>query len=112
MNIINYDINKLISDIDNITECEIELNQLNKILLENGVDEFYDFIRGSDYKAWIKKWFKIMKNNCRKLIKKQENIIKEVVEDINDINNYSTEYKVDESTILNYNEYLNKYLKT
>jgi hypothetical protein len=41
-------------------------------------------------------------------LKKQENIIKEVIEDIDKLNNYSTEYPLSEKVVLTYNDYLNE----
>jgi hypothetical protein len=40
------------------------------------------------------------------MLRKQENIIKEVIEDIDKLNNYSTEYPLNEKAILTYNDYL------
>jgi hypothetical protein len=44
-------------------------------------------------------------------LKKQENIIKEVIEDIDKLNNYSTEYPLSEKVILTYNDYLKENIK-
>ena len=71
---------------------------------------FLDFIYQKNIDKYIDNWFKIIKSNIKKLLKKQDNIIKEVIEDIDKLNNYSYEYPISEKEILNYNEYLNENL--
>lgn len=102
--ILNFNINKLINDIS-----IDELQELNDIFIKHNVNDFFPFINNIEpIEKYIKNWFKIITSNVKKLLKKQENIIKEVIEDINDINNYSSDDKITESNILNYNKYLQK----
>lgn len=94
-----------------ISELNKEEIEFNKILTKNKVDEFLDFIYEKNIDRYIDNWFKIIKTNIKKLLKKQDNIIKEVIEDIDKMNNYSSEYTINEKLILNYNEYLEDNLK-
>jgi hypothetical protein len=82
-----------------------------EILIKNGVDSFLDFIYEKNIDRYIDSWFKIINANIRKLLKKQDNIIKEVIEDINKLNNYTSEYPISEKIILNYTKYLKDNLK-
>jgi hypothetical protein len=107
-NLLNFNISKFKSD---IKLNNINFIEFNEILIKNGVDDFLDFIYENNIDRYIDNWFKIVKSNIRKLLKKQDNIIKEVVEDINKLNNYSSEYTVSEKIILNYTEYLKENLK-
>ena len=87
---------------------EKELITLNTLLMNENVQDFFPFIlKIDDIDVYINNWMKIIKNNAKKLIKKQDNIIKEVIEDLN----YSTKYDISESTIMNYNEYIKENLK-
>lgn len=107
-NLLNFNISKFKSD---IRLNNIDFEEFNEILIKNGVDDFLDFIYERDIDRYIDNWFKIINANIRKLIKKQDNIIKEVIEDINKLNNYTSEYPISEKIILNYTEYLKDNLK-
>lgn len=107
-NLLNFNISKFKSDIG---LNNIDFEEFNEILIKNGVDDFLDFIYERDIDRYIDNWFKIINANIRKLIKKQDNIIKEVIEDINKLNNYTSEYPISEKIILNYTEYLKDNLK-
>lgn len=107
--LLSFDVNKFKNDIIN---NKINFEKFNDILIKNGVDKFLDFVKNKkDDIRYIDSWFRIIKSNIKKLLSKQENIVKEVIEDIDALNNYSTEYNVSESTILSYNEYLKIGLK-
>ncbi len=107
--LLEFNIGKFKEDLIN---NEIHLDEFNNILIKNGIGDFGDFIdfvrnKKSDDR-YIDSWFKIIKSNINKLLAKQDNIIKEVIEDINQMNNYTSEYPIKENTILNFNEYLNE----
>lgn len=102
-NLLNFNISKFKSD---IKLNNIDFREFNEILIKNGVDDFLDFIYERNIDKYIDNWFKIIKSNIKKLLKKQDNIIKEVIEDINKLNNYTSEYPISEKIILNYTEYL------
>lgn len=105
LDILSLDIKKIISDLSNNTQ---ELYLLNNYFIDENVQDFFPFIlKIDDIDVYINNWMKIIKNNAKKLIKKQDNIIKEVIEDLN----YSTKYDISESTIMNYNEYIKENLK-
>ncbi len=107
--ILKFDINKFKNDIE---LNNINFDELNYILIKNGVDNFLDFISIKiSTEKYIDCWFKIIFSNTKKLLKKQEDIIKEVIEDINKLNNYSSEYPLNENIILKYNDYLNENIK-
>jgi hypothetical protein len=95
---------------EDIRSNNIDFNEFNKILLNNGVGDFLDFLNQKDLDKYIDNWFKIITSNIKKLLRKQNNIIKEVIEDIDKFNNYSSEYPVSEKAILNYNDYLKENL--
>jgi hypothetical protein len=95
---------------EDIRSNNIDFNEFNKILLSNGVGDFLDFLNQKDLDKYIDNWFKIITSNIKKLLRKQNNIIKEVIEDIDKFNNYSSEYPVSEKAILNYNDYLKENL--
>ena len=95
---------------EDIRSNNIDFNEFNKILLSNGVEDFLDFLNQKDLDKYIDNWFKIITSNIKKLLRKQNNIIKEVIEDIDKFNNYSSEYPVSEKAILNYNDYLKENL--
>lgn len=103
--ILNFNVNKFIIDVN-----RDELKELNQLFIREGVDNFFPFILTIDnnFEKYIRNWFKIIISNVKKLIKKQDNMIKEVIEDIDDLNNYSTDYKITEHNIFNYNEYIKK----
>lgn len=102
--LLSFDVNKFKNDIIN---NNINFEEFNDILIKNGVDKFLDFVKNKkDDIRYIDSWFRIIKSNIKKLLSKQEKIVKEVIEDIDALNNYSTEYNVSESTILSYNKYL------
>jgi hypothetical protein len=105
--LLNFDTTKFKLD---LRLNNINFEEFNNILIKNGVGDFLDFIYEKNIDKYIDSWFKIIKSNIKKLLKKQDNIIKEVIEDIDNFNNYSTEYPITEKTILNYNEYLNENL--
>ncbi len=107
-NLLNFNISKFKSD---IKLNNIDFREFNEILIKNGVDDFLDFIYERNIDRYIDNWFKIIKSNIKKLLKKQDNIIKEVIEDINKLNNYTSEYPISEKIILNYTEYLKDNLK-
>jgi len=106
--LLNFNISKFKND---IKINNVNFDKFNKILTNNGVDDFLDFIYERDVDKYIDNWFKIIKSNIKKLLKKQDNIIKEVIEDINKSDNYSSEYPITENIILNYTEYLKENLK-
>ena len=107
-NLLNFNISKFKSD---IKLNNIDFREFNEILIKNGVDDFLDFIYERNIDRYIDNWFKIIKSNIKKLLKKQDNIIKEVIEDIDKLNNYSSEYPISEKIILNYTEYLKDNLR-
>ena len=107
-NLLNFNISKFKGD---IKLNNIDFREFNEILIKNGVDDFLDFIYERNIDRYIDNWFKIIKSNIKKLLKKQDNIIKEVIEDINKLNNYTSEYPISEKIILNYTEYLKDNLK-
>ena len=106
--LLNFNISKFKND---IKINNVNFDEFNKILINNGVDDFLDFIYERNLDKYIDNWFKIIKSNIKKLLKKQDNIIKEVIEDINKLDNYSSEYPITENIILNYTEYLKENLK-
>ena len=106
--LLNFNISKFKND---IKINNVNFDKFNKILTNNGVDDFLDFIYERNVDKYIDNWFKIIKSNIKKLLKKQDNIIKEVIEDINKLDNYSSEYPITENIILNYTEYLKENLK-
>jgi hypothetical protein len=107
-NLLDFNISKFKLD---IKLNNIDFNEFNQILIKNGADSFLDFIGEKNIDKYIDNWFKIIKSSIKKLLRKQNSIIKEVIEDIDTMNNYSTEYPISERTILNYNEYLKENLK-
>jgi hypothetical protein len=106
--LLNFNILKFKND---IKINNVNFDKFNKILINNGVGDFLDFIYERNVDKYIDNWFKIIKSNIKKLLKKQDNIIKEVIEDINRLDNYSSEYPITENIILNYTEYLKENLK-
>jgi hypothetical protein len=106
--LLNFNISKFKND---IKINNVNFDEFNKILINNGVDDFLDFIYEINVDKYIDNWFKIIKSNIKKLLKKQDNIIKDVIEDINKLDNYSSEYPITENIILNYTEYLKENLK-
>jgi uncharacterized protein YjaZ len=107
--LLDFNISKFKSD---IIENDISFDDFNEVLIKNGVDKFLDFIgKKLSIDKYIDSWFKIINSNIKKILKKQENIIKEVIEDIDMLNNYSSEYPLNEKIILNYNEYLKENVK-
>jgi hypothetical protein len=106
--LLKFDVSKFKED---IKLNKINFDELNDILISNGVGKFLDFIYQKETDKYIDGWFKVIKSNIKKLLKKQENIIKEVLEDIKNFENYTTEYPLNENIIFNYNEYLNENLK-
>jgi hypothetical protein len=106
--LLNFNISKFQND---IKINNVNFDKFNKILINNGVDDFLDFIYERNVDKYIDNWFKIIKSNIKKLLKKQDIIIKEVIEDINKLDNYSSEYPITENIILNYTEYLKENLK-
>lgn len=108
-NLLIFNISKFKND---IKINNINFDDFNENLLKNNVHEFLDFIKNkNDDMKYIDSWFKIIKSNINKLLFKQDKIIKEVIEDINEIDNYSTNYPVSESVILSFNEYIKENLK-
>lgn len=108
-NLLNFNISKFKYD---IISNNINFDEFNEILIKNGVDKFLDFIgKNISIDKYIDSWFKIIMSNIKKILKKQENIINEVIEDIDKLNNYSSEYPLNEKIILNYNEYLKENTK-
>lgn len=85
---------------------KINFDEFNSILNKNEVDTFLDFINEKNIEKYIDSWFKIIKSNIKKLLKKQENIINEVIEDFNNYNN--PPYEINEKSILLYYQYLNE----
>ena len=106
--LLNFNISKFKND---IKINNVNFDKFNKILANNGVDDFLDFIYERNVDKYIDNWFKIIKSNIKKLLKKQDIIIKEVIEDINKLDNNSSEYPITENIILNYTEYLKENLK-
>lgn len=106
--LLDFNISKFKSD---IKSNNINFMEFNEILIKNNVDDFLDFINEKNTDKYIDNWFKIIKSNIRKLLRKQNNIIKEVIDDIHISNSYSSEYPVNEKTILDYNEYLKDNIK-
>jgi hypothetical protein len=108
-NLLNFNISKFKSD---LISNNINFDEFNSILLKNGVGSFLDFLNKEiSIEKYIDNWFKIIISNIKKIFKKQENIIKEVIEDIDRLNNYTSEYPLSEKNILRYNEYLKENLK-
>jgi hypothetical protein len=107
-NLLNFNIPKFKTD---IKLNNVDFKEFNEIFIKNGVDDFLDFIYERNIDRYIDNWFKIIKSNIKKLLKKQDNIIKEVIEDIDKLNNYTSDYPISEKIILNYTEYLKDNLK-
>lgn len=95
---------------NDIKSNNINFTEFNEILIKNGVGDFLDFIYERNTNRYIDNWFRVIKSNVKKLLKKQINIIKEVIEDINSFDNYSSEYPINEEVILSYTEYLKENL--
>lgn len=108
INLLNFNISKFQDD---VRINNIDFKEFNEILIKNDVDNFLDFLYEVNIDRYIENWFKIIKSNIKKLLKKQDNIIKEVIEDIDKMNNYTSEYPIDEKVILNYENYLKNNLK-
>lgn len=106
-NLLKFNISKFKND---IKLNNIDFKEFNETMIKNEVDNFLDFIHEKNIDKYIDDWFKIIKSNIKKLLKKQDNIIKEVIEDIDKLNNYSSEYIVNEKIILNYKNYLKENL--
>jgi len=107
-NLLNFNISILFNF---ISLLNFDFREFNEILIKNGVDYFLDFIHEKNIDKYINNWFKIINSNIKKLLNKQDNIIKEVIEDIDKLNNYTSEYPMTEKSILNYIEYLKENLK-
>jgi hypothetical protein len=106
--LLNFNITKFKSD---LISNNIDFIEFNEILLKNRVGDFLDFLNNkTSIEKYINSWFKIIRSNIKKLLKKQENIINEVIEDIDNLNNYTTDYPLSEKIILNYNNYLKENL--
>lgn len=107
--LLDFDIQKFKNDIKN---NNISFDKFNNILLKNNVGKFMDFVKNKkDDDKYIDSWFKIIKSNIHKLLNKQEELIKEIIEDINEYNNYSTYYPINDNIIYNFNEYLQNNLQ-
>lgn len=107
--ILDIKIDKLLLDINN--NHKDELIKFNNILIKNQVQIFFPFIlKVENTEYYIKKWYKIFVSNTKKLFKKQDTIIKEVIEDIEYLSTYSTKSPINEEFILNYDKYINEYL--
>jgi hypothetical protein len=107
--LLNFNISKFKSD---IILNNINFDDFNSILLKNDVHKFLDFLNKKiSVEKYIDSWFKIIISNIKKILRKQENIIKEVIKDIDKLNNYSTEYPLNEKVLLNYNEYLKENIR-
>jgi len=107
--LLNFNISKFKSD---IILNNINFDDFNSILLKNDVHKFLDFLNKKiSVEKYIDSWFKIIISNIKKMLRKQENIIKEVIKDIDKLNNYSTEYPLNEKVLLNYNEYLKENIR-
>lgn len=106
--LLNFNVSKFKDD---IKLNKIDFTEFNEILIKNGVDNFLDFIYERSIDKYIDNWFKIIKSNIKKLLNKQDNVIKEVIEDIDKLNKYSSEYPISEKVILNYFEYLKENIK-
>lgn len=104
---LEFDYNNLIIDVESNSNVKDELKALNDLFIINNANKFLNFIHTIDNtELYIKNWFKLVKINITKLLKKQVNIIDEVIEDINSQNSYSSYDNIIESTIQSYNEYL------
>jgi gas vesicle protein len=107
--LLDFNISKFKEDIE---KNNIKFDEFNEILLKYNVDEFLDFIKNKkNDMIYIDNWFKMIRSNINKLLSKQNKIIKEVIEDVDEFNNHSTEYPVSEATILSYDEYIKENLK-
>ena len=102
ISLLNFNYNKLITDIKNNELVRNELISLNNLFINNNVDKFLNFIYVTDIDIYIKNWFKLAKININKLLKKQINIIDEVIEDQKPKSNDN----ILESTILSFNDYI------
>lgn len=107
-NLLDFNISKFKND---VKLNNIDFIEFNEILIKNKVNYFLDFIYESNIDRYIDNWFKIINSNIKKLLKKQDNIIKEVIEDNNKLDNYTSEYPLTEKIILNYTEYLKDNLR-
>jgi hypothetical protein len=95
-------------DIKNNENIKNELIILNNLFISNNVSNYLNFLYEiNDIEKYINNWFKLIRINITKLLKKQNNIIKEVIEDFN----YSTEYPISESMIYNFDEYIKNNMK-
>ena len=105
--LLNFNIEKFKLD---IKKNNIHFNEFNNILLKNGVGYFLDFVKNKkDDDKYIDNWFKIIISNINKFLSKQDKIIYEVIEDIDNLNNYST-YQINERSLFTYEEYLKENL--
>ena len=107
--LLNFNISKFKED---VKKNNINFDNFNEILIKHDVGDFLDFIKyKKDDDKYIDSWFKIINSNIKKFLDKQDKIIKEVIEDINESNNYSDCHEIYESTIKGFNEYINENLK-
>lgn len=102
ISLLNFNYNKLITDIKNNELVRNELISLNNLFINNNVDKFLNFIYVTNIDIYIRNWFKLAKININKLLKKQINIIDEVIEDQKPKSNDN----ILESTILSFNDYI------
>jgi len=106
--LLDFNISKFKSD---LISNNINFTEFNKVLLKNGVGDFLDFINKEiSIDKYIDSWFKIILSNINKFLKKQENIVKEVIEDLDNLDKFSSEYPLSEKNVLDYNEYLKENL--
>jgi hypothetical protein len=107
INLGNFNENKIIEDIINNQLAKDELIKLNDLFLAEHVYRYLNFLEEIDnINSYIKKWFKFGRINISKLLKKQEYIIKEVIEDME----YTTEFPISEGMIISYNKYIKESL--
>ena len=100
----NFNINKFKND---LKDNNLNLDEFNNILIKNNVGDFLDFVKNKrEDDLYIDRWVKVIKSNISKLLSKQDNIIKEFIED----QNYSTDLPLSENLIMGYKEYLKENL--
>ncbi len=107
--ILNVDTNMLIKHSNEDNDALKELIHLNKLLIDKGSHDFYNFISSNNVEILIKNWVPIMKKKVLKMLDKQIRIVDEVIKDINETENYTTKFPFDRSAILTYEEYLKAY---